>query len=138
MVATAKGADGIRATLLTCTNAWVTRPSRLVALAESGAGGIVITDLPEKPPGRVHIDIAGPMQVKSAGGKEYRYIVVGDYTRAVYARPLRLKSEAQEAFKLFKAVAENESQIRMREILTDNTRELCMGEMKDSMRTGRH
>ena len=29
MVVTAKGADGIRATLLTCTDAWVTRPSRL-------------------------------------------------------------------------------------------------------------
>ena len=70
------------------------------------------------------------MQVKSAGGKEYEYIVMDDYTRAVYAGPLRLKSEAPEAFKVFKAVAENESQKRMRETLTDNARELCMGEMK--------
>ena len=49
MVATAKGADGIRATLLT----WHRRlghPSfkTMVALAESGANGMVITDLPEK------------------------------------------------------------------------------------------
>ena len=34
--------------------------------------------------GRVRIDIAGPMQVKSAGGREYKYIVVDDYTRGVY------------------------------------------------------
>ena len=49
MVTTAKGADGIRATLLT----WHRRldhPSfkTVVALAESGANGMVITDLPEK------------------------------------------------------------------------------------------
>ena len=34
--------------------------------------------------GRVHIDITGPMQVKSAGGKEYEYTIVDDYTRVVY------------------------------------------------------
>ena len=59
---------------------------------------------------RVHIDIAGPMPTKSAGGKEYEYIVVDDYSRVVYMRPLRLKSDAPEAFKTFKAAAGNESQ----------------------------
>ena len=42
---------------------------------------------------RVHIDIADPMPVASAGGREYMYIVMDDSTRAVYARPLRFKSE---------------------------------------------
>ena len=127
MVATAKG--GRRKGDAVDLHRRLGHPSfeTVVELAESGASGIVITDLPEKIPGRVHIDIAGPMQVKSAGGKEYEYIVVDDYTRVVYARPLRLKSEAQEVFKVFKAVAENESQKRMHEILTDN-----MGEMKDT------
>ena len=45
---------------------------------------------------------------------------------------LRLKSKVPEAFEVFKAVAENESQKRMREIMTDNARKLCMGEMKDN------
>ena len=74
---------------------------------------MVITDLPEKIPGpdacaawaaakevhfpykegrsrareylgRVHIDIAGPTQVKSAGRKEYEYMIVDDYTHVVY------------------------------------------------------
>ena len=49
---------------------------------------------------------AGPMQVKSVGGKEYKYIVVDDYTRAVYTRPLLLKSEVPGTFKVFQAVAE--------------------------------
>ena len=75
---------------------------------------------------------AGPMQVKSAGGKEYEYIVVDDYTRAVDTRPLLLKSEVPGAFKVFQAVAENKSQKRMHEIMTDNARELCMGEMEDT------
>ena len=80
---------------------------------------------------RVHIDIAGPMPVRSAGGKEYLYVVVDDYTRTVYARHLRLKSEAIEAFKAFKAAAENESGKKIREVLTDNARELCMREMRE-------
>ena len=42
---------------------------------------------------RVHIDIAGPMPITLASGREYVYIVVDDYTRAVYA--------AIEAFKPF-------------------------------------
>ena len=70
------------------------------------------------------------MQAKSVGGREYKYNVVDDYTCAVYTRPLRLKSEAPEVFKVFKATAENESQRSMREIMTDNAREMCMGEMK--------
>ena len=61
------------------------------------------------------------MQVKSAGGKEYEYIVVDDYTRAVDTRPLLLKSEVPG---VFQAVAENKSQKRKREIMTDNAREL--------------
>lgn len=80
--------------------------------------------------GRVHIDIAGPMQVQSAGGKSYEYVAVDDFNRAVYTQPLRSKSDAPEAFKAFNAAAENESQQKIREVMTDNARELCMGEMK--------
>src|SRR5258706_9614513 len=44
-----------------------------------------------KYPERVHIKAAGPMPVTLAGGREYVYVVVDDYTEAVYTRPLRLK-----------------------------------------------
>jgi len=37
---------------------------------------------------RVHIDVAGPMPTKLAGGMEYEYIVLDDYSRAVYTHPL--------------------------------------------------
>ena len=36
------------------------------------------------------------------------------------------------AFKVFQVVAENKSQKRIREVMTDNARELCMGEMMDT------
>ena len=72
--------------------------------------------------GRVHIGIAGPMQAKSAGGKECEYIIVDDYTRVVYMWPLRLKSEAPEIFKVLMA----------KQRTNHNARELCMGEMKVS------
>ena len=135
MTTTARGGNGREATLMT----WHRRLGHplfktVVALARSGASGIVISNIPAKIPGldacavcvvaksvhllhkegrkwasrylgRVHIDIAGPMPVKSVGGWEYVYVVVDDYTRAVYTKSLRLKSEAVEVFKAFKAMS---------------------------------
>jgi hypothetical protein len=59
---------------------------------------------------RVHVDVAGPIPVTSAGGKVCEYVVVDDHTRAVYTKPLRLKPDSVDAFKTFMATAENESQ----------------------------
>jgi len=73
-------------------------------------------DCTEQYLGRVHIDISGPMQVKSASGKEYEYIAVDDYSRAMYTRPLRHKFDTPEVFKIFMAAAEKESS---KEIMTD-------------------
>ena len=75
---------------------------------------MVITDIPAKIPGlgacvacawqgnwctegcrqateyleRDYIDIAGPMPVVSAGGQEYIYFIIDNYTHTVYMRPL--------------------------------------------------
>ena len=79
----------------------------------------------------MHVNIAGPMLVNSACGKDYLYVIVDDFTRAVHVRPLRLKSDAVEAFKSFKAVDENESGKEIQEVLMDNACELCLGKMGD-------
>ncbi len=55
-------------------------------------------------------------------------------TLARYTRPLRLKSEAVEAFKAFRAAAEKESGKKIRGIMMDNTHELSMGEMRDGIK----
>jgi len=78
---------------------------------------------------RVHIDIAGPMHVPSARGRLYLYVAVDNCTCAVYTRLLFLKLEAPEAFRVFRAAAENKSGRRLREVMTDNTHKLLMGEM---------
>jgi hypothetical protein len=64
--------------------------------------------------------------------KVYEYVVVDDHTRAVYTKPLHLKSEAVDAFKIFMAAAENESQNTLHEVMTDNARELSMGEIEEA------
>ena len=132
----------------------------VVALARGGTSGIVISDIPARIPGldacaacvaaklvhlphkegrkrvskyleRVHIDIAGPMPVKSAGGREYVYVIVDDYTQAVYTKPLHLKSEAVEVFKVFQAEVERASGNKLCEVMMDNAHKLSMGEMHE-------
>jgi len=143
LVATAKGPDGMRVTLWT----WHRRLGHpafkmVLALAQSGASGMVITDVPAVVPSldacaacvaakaihlphkegrsraseyleRVHIDIVSPMPTKSVGGREYAYYVVDDYTRAVHTKPLQLKSS------------------RLRVVMTDNAHKLSMGEVRE-------
>jgi transposase InsO family protein len=41
------------------------------------------------------------------------------------------RAACHDAFKVFKAAAESESGKKIREIMTDNAQELCMGEMRD-------
>jgi transposase InsO family protein len=71
------------------------------------------------------------MPMKSVGGQEYEYVAVDDYSRMVYARPMHLKSEVADVFKTFKVAAENKSGRKMREVMTDNMRELAMGEVRE-------
>jgi hypothetical protein len=123
MVATARGSDSAKASLLT----WPRRLGQpmfktVMTSAHDRASGIVIMDLPAKVPGldgcaacvaaksvhlphkeghsqakvyldSMHVDLVGPMPAKSVGVQEYKYIAVGDYLCTVYARPMHLKSE---------------------------------------------
>ena len=55
----------------------------------------------------VHIDIAGLVPVKPAHGKEYMFVVVDEMTipssmQAVHMCPLQHKSDALQAFRIFK------------------------------------
>ncbi|CAM8889681.1 unnamed protein product [Rhodiola kirilowii] len=46
----------------------------------------------------VHMDMMGPMQVESYGGKKYALVCVDDYTRFSWTIYLREKSEAAQMF----------------------------------------
>ena len=138
MTATAKEGNGTEAMLMAWHRQLGHASFKtVIVLARSGASGIVISDIPAKIPGpdaciacvaansvhlphkegrkrssryleRVHLDIAGPMPVRPVGVREYVYVIVDDYTRAVYMKLLRLRSEAVDAFKAFEAVAEGD------------------------------
>ena len=58
-------------------------------------------------------------------------VVVGDYTRAVYTRLLRLKSDAVDTVDAFRAAAENESGKRIWEI---TMYELSIGKLRDGIK----
>lgn len=71
---------------------------REVSRADGGSTGHISKCGVARKPGwrgkrawRVHIEIAGPMPVKLAGRREYVYVVVDDYVRAVFDSRLRLK-----------------------------------------------
>ena len=160
LVATAKGGQGSPVSLMTWHRRLGHPSfGAVIDLSKSGVCGMEIKDVPLTVPSldscaacvagksvhlphkvgrtratefleRVHIDIAGPMPTPSVGGRRYLYVVVDDYLRGVYTHPLRLRSEAFEAFKIFKASVETELGKKICEVMTDNTGELSMGEMK--------
>ena len=67
----------------------------------------------------VHIDLKGPIQVKSIGGYQYWIQFVDDCTRFKCGLGLRNKSEAFAAFLQFKAYAENVHNAKIKVIRED-------------------
>ena len=45
------------------------------------------------------MDLMGPMQVESLGGKKYAYVVVDDFSRYTWISFIREKSKTFEVFK---------------------------------------
>jgi hypothetical protein len=52
-----------------------------------------------KPLELLHMDLMGPMQVESSGGKRYAFVVVDDFTRYTWVNFIREKSDTFEIFK---------------------------------------
>jgi hypothetical protein len=67
----------------------------------------------------VHMDLKGPIQVKSIGGYQYWIQFVDDCTRFKCGLGLRKKSEAFAAFLQFKAYAENVHNAKIKVIRED-------------------
>lgn len=63
--------------------------------------------------------------------EEYLYVIIRQRHEQSTRRPWRLRSEAVEVLKTFKAVAENQSGKRIRKVMTDNVQELYTGEMRE-------
>jgi hypothetical protein len=59
----------------------------------------------------VHTDICGPFRTPSLGGAVYFMLIIDDFSRYIWIRALRAKSEAEAAFKAYKAQAEREHHV---------------------------
>ncbi|KAL6286215.1 hypothetical protein ACE6H2_010605 [Prunus campanulata] len=67
----------------------------------------------------VHSDICGPITPASNAGKRYFITFIDDYSRKTWVYFLQEKSEALNAFKHFKAAAENEIEKTIKVLRTD-------------------
>lgn len=68
----------------------------------------------------VHSDICGPMNKISIGGAKYFITFIDDMSRYVHVYFLKRKDEALEAFKSYKAMAENKTGRKIKILRSDN------------------
>jgi hypothetical protein len=73
-----------------------------------------------KPLKLVHTNIFGPTRKKSIQGEIYFMLLIDDYTRMTWASFLRNKYEAFENFEAFKAIVENEIDMKIKCLRSDN------------------
>lgn len=70
--------------------------------------------------GLVHTDLCGPMSQASFGGAKYFLTFTDDFTRKTFIYFLKSKGEVFECFKNFKALAENQSNRKIKILRGDN------------------
>ncbi|GKE42917.1 retrovirus-related pol polyprotein from transposon TNT 1-94, partial [Tanacetum coccineum] len=71
----------------------------------------------------VHTDVYGPTSVASIGGSRYYVTFIDDSNRKVWVYFLKNKSEVFNTFKKWKAVVENETNLRVKCLKSDNSGE---------------
>jgi len=74
----------------------------------------------------LHMDLVGPMQTESLGGKKYIFVCVDDFSRFTWVSFLREKSETFDTFKNLCIKLTNEREVRgetIKRIRSDHGRE---------------
>jgi transposase InsO family protein len=78
----------------------------------------------------VHTDVWGPATVPSHGGSYYYVTFVDDHSRKVWVYFMKHKSEVFEVFMKWKAMVENETDLKVKKLRSDNGGEYELGEFK--------
>nr|GEY17960.1 retrovirus-related Pol polyprotein from transposon TNT 1-94 [Tanacetum cinerariifolium] len=68
----------------------------------------------------LHMDICGPIRIKSVNGKKYIIVIVDDYSRFTWVKCLRLKDEAPDFIIKFLKMIQVRLKVPVQCILTDN------------------
>jgi transposase InsO family protein len=79
----------------------------------------------------VHIDLVGPTTTKGLKGEKHFMLLVDDYTRMTIVYFLKNKSEAFENFKIYKEMVENEMDLEIKCLRSDNGGEFTSKEFMD-------
>ena len=68
----------------------------------------------------IHTDVCGPMKTDSLSGNRYFLLFIDDYTRMCWVYFIRLKSEVFDVFTQFKALVENQCNLSIKALRSDN------------------
>jgi hypothetical protein len=68
----------------------------------------------------LHMDLFGPVAYLSIGGSKYGLVIVDDFSRFTWVFFLQDKSETQETLKRFLRRAQNEFELKVKKIRSDN------------------
>ena len=79
----------------------------------------------------IHTDLCGPTRTKSFQGEHYFILLIDDYTRVTWVVFLKEKSDAFMKFKAFKALVENEANLKIKCLISDNGGEFTSNKFND-------
>ncbi len=68
----------------------------------------------------VHSDVCGPMKTTSRGGARYFVTFIDNFLRKTHVYLLRAKGEVFDKFKEYKALAENQTGMKIKALRSDN------------------
>ena len=68
----------------------------------------------------VHVDVCGPMRTIGLKGERYFLLFVDDFTRMTWMFLLKNKSETFSYFQTFKESTENECDMKIKCLISDN------------------
>ena len=77
------------------------------------------------------MDLCGPARTKTPSGESYFMLIIDDFSRMTWVAFLKNKSEALEKFKIFKALAENQTRCKLKCIRSDKGGEFTDYEFAD-------
>ena len=66
------------------------------------------------------MDLFGPISIPSLSKKKYVYVIVDDFSRYTWTLFLQYKEEAFENFEAFAKLVENEKELKIKTIRSDN------------------
>jgi transposase InsO family protein len=73
--------------------------------------------------GLIHSDLMGPMPVSSFSGSRYLLTFIDDHTRMTFGYFIKSKDEVLSVFKTFKNLVENQTNLKVKILRSDNGRE---------------